>query len=798
MQHRPFSQQRPRVDWLLAGSIGLVALLVLFLALVPGIVVRSVLRRDSLLAQRIDPMASSAAALAGLVVDQEASERGYIITADPSFLGPYKGSSAQLTSLWPVAETQARAVGGRAPALLAAMRRSAAAWQTQAAEAEITDVGSGYQQDAASAVASGRSQLLFDQFRRDSEALSAYLGQIRATQTSARDSDLSRLDTVENVLVGLGLLALGLLVYAGARYIALLRRVVLTESEARFRNIVETANEGVWLLDRQARTLVANHRMAELLGVESENLARASILDFCFADDRAEAERHLLQNVHGRSEQFDFRLRRTDGRPLLVLACTSPVRDAAGSVIGALGMFSDITARVQTEAERNELLHRLQEAWDAAETARHRLSLLAAASHRLAEAGNDLQAVLDTAAKETADALGDGCVLRLASSPDGVVLTSAAYHRDPAQRATLLRASGGVPGKVDPTSAEAMRMGRTVLVSAPPGDTAAPPAGQQPPASGDGAQRQSRLVAPIQAGNRALGTLEVFRTTDGQPFTSDDELLLRDLSERIGLAIENAGLYRDAVEALGTRDEFLSAITHDLRSPLTSVRGFTQLMLRRLERNDAADPQRLRSWLTTIEKSSERMSAMLNELLDLAQLRDGRPLHLNPSRVDLVALTRQLADEQQSEGRHRVVIETPEGGVSGFWDPIRLARVITNLLSNAVKYSPSGGTVTVSVQPCYLDGAGEAWAEFRVRDEGLGIPPEDLSHIFERFHRGTNVGVIGGLGIGLAAARQIVEQHGGTLTVESELGRGSVFIMRLPLAGPGQPDSEPDPRADPQ
>jgi len=299
-----------------------------------------------------------------------------------------------------------------------------------------------------------------------------------------------------------------------------------------------------------------------------------------------------------------------------------------------------------------------------------------------------------------------------------------------------------------------------------------------------GVEVVSRLVAPLESAGGRLGMLEVFGTTAGRTYTEDDQILLEELADRIALAVENARLYRDAVDALHTRDEFLSAITHDLRSPLTSVQGFAQLMLRRLAREDPIDPARMTTWLTTIEKSTERMAAMINELLDLAQLRDGRPVHLNPRRVELVGLMQQIADESRQSGERRsIVVDARPAEINGFWDPVRLARAVTNLLSNAVKYSPDGGVIEISARGSGEDGVEEGWAEIRVRDEGLGIPPEDLSRIFDRYHRGANVGGISGVGIGLAAARQIVEQHGGSLRAESELGQGSIFVIRLPLEG---------------
>jgi signal transduction histidine kinase len=124
-------------------------------------------------------------------------------------------------------------------------------------------------------------------------------------------------------------------------------------------------------------------------------------------------------------------------------------------------------------------------------------------------------------------------------------------------------------------------------------------------------------------------------------------------------------------------------------------------------------------------------------------------------------------------------VEAAEDELVGLWDTMRLARVLGNLLDNAIKYSPAGGTITVALGRD--ERAEGAWAMLAVRDQGMGIPAADLPHIFERFHRGSNV--VGRIaGIGLATARQIVEQHGGTITVESRPNKGSTFTVRLPLA----------------
>jgi signal transduction histidine kinase len=193
------------------------------------------------------------------------------------------------------------------------------------------------------------------------------------------------------------------------------------------------------------------------------------------------------------------------------------------------------------------------------------------------------------------------------------------------------------------------------------------------------------------------------------------------------------------------------------------------------------------------------MGQQLDELLDAARLEAGQPLELRRAPTDAVALARRVAAEQQATTeRHRVRVETALSELTGAWDAVRLGRVLDNLLANAIKYSPAGGEVVVTVaredDPAGEDGAVGAWAVLAVTDLGLGIPAADLPRIFERFRRAGNVaGRIGGTGIGLASARQLVEQHGGALTAESVEGAGSTFTVRLPLAGPGAraPGGEP-------
>ena len=231
------------------------------------------------------------------------------------------------------------------------------------------------------------------------------------------------------------------------------------------------------------------------------------------------------------------------------------------------------------------------------------------------------------------------------------------------------------------------------------------------------------------------------------------------------------------------KDQFLSAAAHDLRTPLTTIQGRIQLLQRRLERSPL-DPARLRDDLQRMEVNAHRMVALINELLEVANIQLGRPVQLNRRPTDLVTLARSaVVEHRQATDKHELAVEAPEGELVGTWDPTRLERVLANLLSNAIKYSPSGGRITVRVTRD-ADQPGDL-ALLVVTDQGIGIPAADLPHIFERFRRGDNVaGTIPGTGIGLAAVREIVEQHGGSVAVESEEGAATSFKVWLPLAPP--------------
>jgi two-component system sensor histidine kinase VicK len=275
-----------------------------------------------------------------------------------------------------------------------------------------------------------------------------------------------------------------------------------------------------------------------------------------------------------------------------------------------------------------------------------------------------------------------------------------------------------------------------------------------------------------------------------KPF-DQTELLLRvkNLLETrflyVGLQHQVNGLEQlstQAQEAVRTRDESLSEISHDLGQPLAALRLTTGLLKQDIEDGAELERRRLKQELERIDSAAGQLSAMISELSDIARLQMGRALILQRRRTDLVALAQTVADQhKQRSKKHRIRVAAALPQIVGDWDDVRLQRAFSNLLDNAIKYSPSGGDVTITLDTSSPDGAALAIAT--VTDHGIGIPEADLPHVFERFYRAGNVAPnMHGTGIGLAGVKQIVEQHSGSVEVKSEEGNGTSITVLLPLS----------------
>ncbi|WP_164008202.1 hybrid sensor histidine kinase/response regulator [Pyxidicoccus trucidator] len=246
---------------------------------------------------------------------------------------------------------------------------------------------------------------------------------------------------------------------------------------------------------------------------------------------------------------------------------------------------------------------------------------------------------------------------------------------------------------------------------------------------------------------------------------------------------------RAAQEALAVRDELFALATHDLKGPLQIIALNAEVLRRQFPQGALKPTQESR--LEHIVRAAQRMGELIDHFLEDTR---GQEQALRRERLDLRALVGSKVHALEASARHRFVLHTDGEDLSGHWDVQALERVLENLLGNAVKYSAPGTTVTVML--ARERGDPPDGVRLEVSDEGIGIPAEDLPHVFERFHRGRNVSRdVSGSGVGLASARRMVELHGGTIHVESQVGRGSTFTVRLPRGTPdgGELPSRQDP-----
>jgi PAS domain S-box-containing protein len=292
------------------------------------------------------------------------------------------------------------------------------------------------------------------------------------------------------------------------------------------------------------------------------------------------------------------------------------------------------------------------------------------------------------------------------------------------------------------------------------------------------------LAVPILLDGRTLGVLVVAAGEGYRPPDADDLRLAEELTHRLAITVEHARLFelireeRDrAEEANRAKDEFLATVSHELRTPLTAILGWASIL-----RGGSLPPDKQARALETVERSARAQAQIVDDLLDISRIVAGR-LRLETQPVELGSVVEVALDAVRPTAEARDIrlesqLEAGVGTVQG--DAHRLQQVAWNLFTNALKFTPEGGRVTVRLR------RERTHAELEVADSGQGIAPDFLPHVFERFRQadGSTTRRHGGLGLGLAIVRHLVELHGGTVQVHSEgQGHGSRFTVRLPLSG---------------
>jgi predicted ATPase/signal transduction histidine kinase len=293
---------------------------------------------------------------------------------------------------------------------------------------------------------------------------------------------------------------------------------------------------------------------------------------------------------------------------------------------------------------------------------------------------------------------------------------------------------------------------------------------------------RSVLSVPMIARGRTVGVITCCLSDPTRRYGPADVRVAQEMAQRASLAIDNARLVQKAQDAVRAREEFLSMAAHELHTPITSL----HLMMQALQRGGVpVTAQTVRQTFAVADRQIRRLIKLIDELLDVSRI-DAHRFPIERERVDLGGLVRDVAERFTDDALRAgssVSVDVNEPTV-GHWDPMRLEQVVSNLLSNAIKF---GGGHPIEL---VVTGSQDE-ARLAIRDHGIGVAPDRLPHIFDRFERGVSSRQYGGLGLGLYIVRTIVETMGGLVRCEPTPGGGSTFLVALPQR-PGGPRSEPD------
>ncbi|MGE3276604.1 MAG: ATP-binding protein [Vicinamibacterales bacterium] len=542
-----------------------------------------------------------------------------------------------------------------------------------------------------------------------------------------------------------------------------------------FETLFEVAPIGIGVSqDPDGRQVVLNPALARLLGLGDIRTLDASAgvyrpfqvqkqgVSMPVAD--LPLQRAARLGVEIREPQIDVLL--DDGRRVSLDEFAAPLFDEQGHVRGAIGVFLDITERQRADQEQRFLI---------------------AASTVLASS-LDSSAALAGLVRLAVPELADWCTLDVVGR-DGSVERTAWAHADPEMERHLerlvrerfpVRSEQGLR-----TSIAAVADARAVLFERVTVEQI-----REMAWDADHAEQllhlgwTSSIVVPLVQQGRVVAALAWVRGPGRPQYDARDLSLAQELARRAATAVENARLYREAQEANRLKDEFLATLSHEMRTPLNALLGWIQLL-----KSDQLAPARRTRALEAIDRSARLQAQLTADLLDVSRAITGK-LRLDPQDVVVGALIEGAIESLRpaADLKHLSLrLEIPAGIPPLVLDPERLQQIVWNVLSNAIKFTPTGGAIVVGLA---LE---DEELVFTVRDTGVGIRQEFLPFVFDRFRQadGGTTREHGGLGLGLAIVRHLVELHGGTVSASSDgPGLGATFTVRLP-AVPATSHPEP-------
>jgi PAS domain S-box-containing protein len=545
----------------------------------------------------------------------------------------------------------------------------------------------------------------------------------------------------------------------------------LAQSEQRFRSLVQKASDVVAVLGVDARVRYVSPPVERVLGYTPDELLGTSPGTLVHPDDRPTVQEAVRTTMTRPGEYLtaEFRLRHKNGawRTMDVTA-NNLLADPA--VRGIVVNLHDITERKRAEEEQR---------------------FLAGAGAVLATS-LDYDTTLSQLMALAVPTLGDWSALDTVEA-DGSIRRLAVSCPDPA----IARILEDVPARfpTDPRGAHpiaiVLRTGQPVITPDMASDLEPLVRDDEHRALLRLLRTRSRITVPLTAHGRRLGAISFGfverdagdQATERRRHDARDLALAQDFAERAAVALDNARLYHEAQAALEQmerslimRDEFLSVASHELRTPLTALKGQIQLAGRWVKRENYRP---LPDLMVQADQQVDRLNSLIRDLLDASRIKAGGFV-VEREPLAIGALLRRVVDLERAAARARTIeLDMPDAVPSIPADPERIEQVLINLIQNARKYSTADAPIGVRLD------VDERTVSVSVTDRGIGIPPQDLPRIFDRFHRAGNIDRnITGLGIGLYIAHQIVQAHGGEIRVRSDLDVGSTFTLVLPRVAP--------------
>jgi PAS domain S-box-containing protein len=526
----------------------------------------------------------------------------------------------------------------------------------------------------------------------------------------------------------------------------------LRASEAQLRAIFTSALDAIVVADNDARYVDCNPAAEELFGVSRAELLGRTVRDF--AAHAPEADVAWTEFLRKGTATGLFRLLRPDGAEREVeFSATANVMPGRH-----VSVLRDVTARREAE---DGLRRRERES-----------TMLAELTQRM-NARLDLDRILLAVCESARELCGaDGATIALPDpgNPDAMTLRQRVARNEILLPTEPIVRGRGLGGRV-------MELGRPLRTDDYVSDASIT---RDYDDIGNRLGSRSVMVVPIRIDQRVDGLLYVANTTR-RPFSDRDEAVLLRLADQAAFAIRNARLLAreqharaESEAANRAKDDFLATLSHELRTPLTSMLGWVRML-----RGARLDEEQTARALETIERNTRLQAKLIDDLLDVSRIIAGK-IKVEQQRVDVGAVIGEAVQSLRREAEvHGLELEVALAPVAApvLGDAVRLQQVVVNLVSNAIKFTPAGGRIVVTLAP-----AGAA-VRLSVRDTGVGIAPELLPHIFDRFLQGdaSRTRGRGGLGLGLAIVRHLVELHGGSVTATSDgAGCGATFTVTLP------------------